>query len=82
MQFVIAIDGFTHSFHFTRTPNGCQKFNEAIRQGLAAPDWRDPLAAVGADLFVMSPGEFGAFAKAQIERWGVSIKKYGIRLEQ
>ena len=62
-----------HSFHFTRAPNGCQKLNEAIRQSLAA---------VGADVFVLSPGEFGAFAKAQIERWGVSIKKYGIRLEQ
>jgi len=58
------------------------RLNETIRQSLAAPDLRDPLAAIGADVFVLSPEEFGAFVKGEIERWGVIIKKYGIKLEQ
>jgi tripartite-type tricarboxylate transporter receptor subunit TctC len=58
------------------------RLNEAIRQSVAAPDLRDPLAAIGADIFVLSPEEFGAFVKAEIERWGIIIKKYGIKLEQ
>ncbi len=57
------------------------RLNEAIRQSVAAPELRDALAAIGADVFVSSPEEFGVFVKAEIERWGVIIKKYGIKLE-
>jgi tripartite-type tricarboxylate transporter receptor subunit TctC len=58
------------------------RLNEAIRQSVASPDLRDALAAIGADVFVSSPEEFGIFVKAEIERWGAIIKKYGIKLEQ
>jgi tripartite-type tricarboxylate transporter receptor subunit TctC len=58
------------------------RLNEAIRQSVAAPELRDALAAIGADVFVSSPEEFGVFVKAEIERWNVIIKKYGIKLEQ
>jgi tripartite-type tricarboxylate transporter receptor subunit TctC len=58
------------------------RLNEAIRQSVTSPDVRDPLAAIGADAFLLSPEEFGVFVKAEIERWGAIIKKYGIKLEQ
>lgn len=58
------------------------RLNEAIRQSTAAPDLREPLAAIGADIFVLSPEEFGVFVKAEIERWHAIVKKYNIVLEQ
>ena len=37
------------------------RLNEQIRQGVAAPDLRDRLTEIGADIFVLSPEEFAVF---------------------
>ena len=57
------------------------KLNEAIRQAVATPEVKDRYAEIGADVFVSSPEEFGAFVKSEIERWHDIVKKYGIVLE-
>ena len=57
------------------------RLNEVIRQAVTAPDVRDRLAAIGADIFTLSPEEFAAFVKDEIERWHAIVKKYGIVLE-
>ena len=55
--------------------------NETIRKAVATPDVKDRYAEIGADVFVSSPEEFGAFVKSEIERWHDIVKKYGIVLE-
>ncbi len=57
------------------------RLNEAIRQAVASPDVKDRYAEIGADVFVQSPEEFGAFVKLEIERWHEIVKKYSIVLE-
>ena len=57
------------------------KLNEAIRQAVATPEVKERYAEIGADVFVASPEEFGAFVKSEIERWHDIVKKYGIVLE-
>jgi tripartite-type tricarboxylate transporter receptor subunit TctC len=57
------------------------RLNEVIRQSVAAPDLRDRLTEIGADIFTLSPEEFAAFVKSEIERWRVIVRKYGIVLE-
>jgi tripartite-type tricarboxylate transporter receptor subunit TctC len=57
------------------------RLNESIRQAVASPEVRDRYAEIGADVFVSSPEEFGAFVKSEIERWDEIVKKYGIVLE-
>jgi len=52
-----------------------------IRQSVAAPDLRDRLTEIGADIFTLSPEEFAAFVKSEIDRWHVIVRKYGIVLE-
>ena len=57
------------------------KLNESIRQAVASPEVRDRYAEIGADVFVSSPEEFGAFVKTDIDRWHEIVRKYGIVLE-
>jgi tripartite-type tricarboxylate transporter receptor subunit TctC len=57
------------------------RLNEAIRQSVAAPELRDRLTEIGADIFTLSPEEFAAFVKSEIERWQVIVRNYGIVLE-
>ena len=57
------------------------KLNESIRQAVASPEVRDRYAEIGADVFVSSPEEFGAFVKTEIDRWHEIVRKYGIVLE-
>ena len=57
------------------------RLNEAVRQAVAAPDLRDRLTEIGADVFVLSPEEFAVFLKSEIDRWQIIVKKYGIVLD-
>lgn len=58
------------------------RLNEAIRQAVAAPDLRDRLVELGADIFTLSPDEFTPFVQREIERWRGVVQKAGIKLEQ
>ena len=58
------------------------RLNEAVRQAVAAPDLRERYNEIGADVFVLSPEEFSAFLKSEIERWHAIVKKYGIVIDQ
>jgi tripartite-type tricarboxylate transporter receptor subunit TctC len=62
-------------------PEIVNRLNEAIRQAVTAPEVRDRLAEIGADVHTLSPGEFGKFVQEEIERWKAIVAKYGIKLE-
>jgi tripartite-type tricarboxylate transporter receptor subunit TctC len=62
-------------------PEIVNRLNEAIRQAVAAPEVRDRLAEIGADVYTLSPAEFGKFVQEEIERWKTIVAKYGIKLE-
>jgi tripartite-type tricarboxylate transporter receptor subunit TctC len=57
------------------------KLNLDIGRILGTPDMRVRLEAEGAEPGGGSPEEFGAFFKAEIEKWAKVIKSAGIRLE-
>jgi tripartite-type tricarboxylate transporter receptor subunit TctC len=62
-------------------PEIVNRLNEAIRQAVAAPEVRDRLAEIGADIYTLSPAEFGAFVQSEIDRWKAIVAKYDIKLE-
>jgi len=43
--------------------------------------FRDRLIELGAEIFTLSPQEFGAFLRAEIQRWRGIVTKYKIALE-
>ncbi len=51
------------------------RINTAMRRALADPELQKQLAARGADVAPLSPAEFGAFVKAEIQRWGVAVRQ-------
>jgi tripartite-type tricarboxylate transporter receptor subunit TctC len=60
------------------------RLNAAIVQGLADPAMPARLANVGYKIFPreqQTPKAFGAFQKAQIEKWWPLIKEFGIKAE-
>jgi tripartite-type tricarboxylate transporter receptor subunit TctC len=62
-------------------PEIVSRYNELVRQAVAAPDLRDRLIELGADIFVMGPEEFAKFGRSEIERWRAVVSKAGIKLE-
>jgi tripartite-type tricarboxylate transporter receptor subunit TctC len=62
-------------------PEIVNRLNEAVRQAVAAPEVRDRLAEIGADIYTLSPDEFGKFVQSEIERWKAIVAKYDVRLE-
>ena len=48
---------------------------------LTLPDIREKLAGVGSEALVMSPEQFQALVKAELEMYGRLIKAANIRLE-
>jgi tripartite-type tricarboxylate transporter receptor subunit TctC len=61
-------------------PEIVTRLNEAVRQAVAMPELRDRLVELGADIHTLSPGEFGAFLKSEIERYKAVAAKYKISL--
>jgi len=57
------------------------KLNQEIAKRLNTPDTRDRLASDGTEVVAGSPEQFGAFFRAEIEKWAKVIKAAGIRLE-
>lgn len=62
-------------------PEIVNRLNEAVRQAVAAPEVRDRLVEIGAEIFTQSPEEFGKFLKSEIERWKGVVAKYKIAVE-
>lgn len=62
-------------------PEIINRLNEAVRQAVAAPEVGDRLVEIGADIYTLSPDEFGKFVQSEIERWKAIVAKYDIRLE-
>jgi tripartite-type tricarboxylate transporter receptor subunit TctC len=58
-----------------------QRVNAEAARGLKQPETLERLSAVGAEISVSSPEEFGAFMKAEREKWARVIKAAGIRAE-
>jgi tripartite-type tricarboxylate transporter receptor subunit TctC len=57
------------------------RLNQAVREAVAAPEVRDPLVGLGADIFLQTPEEFGRFLKSEIERWRGVVTRANIKLE-
>jgi tripartite-type tricarboxylate transporter receptor subunit TctC len=57
-----------------------KRFNEIIRAGLAAPETRQRLAALGMDTLTSTPEEFAAHIRAEVARWSDVVKKAGVTL--
>ena len=58
-----------------------QRINTEAARGLKQPETLERLSAVGAEISAGSPEEFGAFLKAEREKWARVIKAAGIRGE-
>ena len=57
------------------------KLNQEIRRTLGTQDMRARLEAEGADAGGGSPEEFGAFFRAEIDKWAKVIRTAGFKLE-
>jgi tripartite-type tricarboxylate transporter receptor subunit TctC len=55
------------------------KLNDAAVRALRSPDVRERLTAIGFDVVGSSPEEFGAFMKAEVERWTKVVERGGIK---
>jgi tripartite-type tricarboxylate transporter receptor subunit TctC len=57
------------------------KINHDVTLALTTPEAREALLSQGAEASPMSPDEFAAFLKKEIDKWGKVIKEAGIRTE-
>jgi len=65
-----------------RTPRDIvMKLHDAVTKTMATPDVREKFINVGADPLVMSPEEFTAFIRKDIEMWTKVAKAAGIKLD-
>jgi tripartite-type tricarboxylate transporter receptor subunit TctC len=65
-----------------RTPRPIvERINSVLLKALAAPDVREKMEALGTELVGSTPGEFGAWLKAETTRWGRIIREQKITLE-
>ncbi len=63
-----------------RTPREVlMKLHDAIVRTLRAPDVRERMNGIGFDVVAGSPEEFGAFMKAEVERWTRVVERGGIK---
>lgn len=57
------------------------RLHDAVSKTMATPDVREKFIKVGADPLVMSPDEFTAFIRKDIENWDKVAKAAGVRLD-
>ena len=62
-------------------PSLVKLLNEALNKVLTQPDFKDKLAGEAVALVPMSPEAFGAYVKADIERWIKVAKEQKIQLD-
>ncbi len=58
------------------------KLHDAVVKTMATPDVREKFINVGADPLVMTPEEFTAFIRKDIEMWAGVAKASGVKIEQ
>ena len=58
------------------------KLHDAAAKTMATPDVREKFVSVGADPLILSPEEFTAFIRKDIEMWDKVAKAAGVRYEQ
>ena len=57
------------------------KLNDATVRTLRSPEVRERMNAIGFDVVAGTPEEFGAFMKAEVERWTKVVERGGIKPE-
>lgn len=57
------------------------RLNEDIGRALQAPDVRERLASLGADLSTSSPEAFGTLLREEIAKWSRVVKSAGIKVD-
>jgi tripartite-type tricarboxylate transporter receptor subunit TctC len=55
------------------------KLNDAMVRALRSPDVRERMTQIGFDVVAGTPEEFGAFMKAEVDRWTRVVEKGGIK---
>jgi len=55
------------------------KLHDATVRALRSPDIRDRMTQIGFDVVAGTPDEFGAFMKAEVERWTRAVERGGIK---
>src|SRR6266550_2515212 len=55
------------------------KLNDAVVRALRSPEIRERMTQIGFDVVAGTPEEFGAFMKAEIERWTAVVERGGIK---
>jgi tripartite-type tricarboxylate transporter receptor subunit TctC len=58
-----------------------QRLNTAFNEALRTPEIRDQLSAQGWAVTGGTPEQFGAFARAEQERWATVVKTANVRVE-
>ncbi len=58
-----------------------EKISADIRDVLQAPEMRDRMAQVSAEIVASTPADFKAFIKAEVNRWGKIIRELNIKKE-
>ena len=62
-------------------PAVLKRLNEAAVRALRAPEIRERMTQIGFDVVAGTPEEFGAFMKAEVERWTKAVERGGIKAE-
>jgi len=62
-------------------PTIIAKLNAEIGKALADPTVRNTLAEQGAQILGSTPNEYGAYLKAELDRWSIVVKSSGVTLE-
>ena len=58
------------------------KLHDAVARTMAIPDVREKFTSIGADPLIMSPDEFTAFIRSDIEKWAKVAKAAGVKMDQ
>jgi tripartite-type tricarboxylate transporter receptor subunit TctC len=58
-----------------------ERLNSSIVKGVSEADARERLAALGGDLAVGTPEQFGAYLQKETAKWGKVIRAIGLRAE-
>jgi tripartite-type tricarboxylate transporter receptor subunit TctC len=62
-------------------PEIVKKMHATVMSILSTPDMKDRLDKAGAEVRAMSPEQFGAFIKAEKERWAKVVKESGAKFD-
>jgi tripartite-type tricarboxylate transporter receptor subunit TctC len=58
-----------------------ERLNEGVRRLMARSETKEAWLKQGADTMSMTPGEFDAYLRAEIEKWGKVVKAANVKLE-